>query len=223
MTLNSPPEATERIRNDSLPSLKEVCGNQVSEHFSNMIAWALEPEEQNRPQTGKEWFEALSNQAAATVRVGQPEAKKVNAESGQEAQSAPSASKSRLPLIAAAAGVVLLAGVALVISNIAKIGNTDESTLRGQAPIAQSSESIPADQHVEKPPVQTKPKPAVKPAEKPRQPEAPKKAPSGASPQEESDFAIAKQIGVREAYMLFLRRHPKGRYAEIAKVKMENL
>jgi serine/threonine protein kinase len=223
MTLNTPPEATERIRNDSLPSLKTVCNKQVSDHFSNMVAWALQPEEQNRPQNGKEWINALSNQVNDTVRVKEPSGSEKIARKNAQVRESASKSSSRIPIIAAAVGIILIAGVAVLISNIASIGDNGHTILRGEQAITPNRETAEVVQAKPAPPPQASPVPSAQPSLKPLPAQKPRTTPITASPQEETDYSIAKEIGVKEAYEIFLRRYPEGRYAEIARVRMQSL
>lgn len=210
LTSRVPDEATERIRSDSMPALTQAAIQPVSKQLSDAIAWALRPEEENRPQSVADFKAALIGKGIPetneTVRVkpgkaGSPPLEPIKKPKGRFG----------LPhVVATVASIGVLGGLAFLIPQIFSLTDNNPDTVpprTGTEKIAQQqSETAQAEAR----PAPSKPeKVEPQPAEKP--------SPRQVSPQEAKDFRIVAQIGTPEAYELFLRKYPDGQYAEEAR------
>ena len=76
LTGQVPEDATERVRRDPLVPIGQLCGGQVSAATLGAIAWALQVDEEDRPQSVAAWREALVG-AAPVAPNTQPAAELV--------------------------------------------------------------------------------------------------------------------------------------------------
>ena len=73
LTGQVPEDATERVRRDPLVPIGQLCDGQVSGATLGAIEWALQVDEEERPQSVAAWREVLADEvppAAATPEVG---------------------------------------------------------------------------------------------------------------------------------------------------------
>ena len=63
LTGQVPDDATDRVRRDPLVPIGQVCGGQVSAATLGAIEWALQVDEEERPQSVEAWREALVDEA----------------------------------------------------------------------------------------------------------------------------------------------------------------
>ena len=73
LTGQVPEDATDRVRRDPLVPIGQLCGGQVSGATLGAIEWALQVDEEERPQSVAAWREVLADEvppAAATPEVG---------------------------------------------------------------------------------------------------------------------------------------------------------
>jgi tRNA A-37 threonylcarbamoyl transferase component Bud32 len=95
----TPPAATSRIRNDSMPPLRAIVNGGVSEGFEAAIGWALSVYEEDRPQNIDNLLEAMQGNgrnrphvaADATRVLRSPATRMVDAEATQHFASASAA------------------------------------------------------------------------------------------------------------------------------------
>ena len=71
----TPPDVTERVRQDPMRPASEVCRGKYSEPLLNSIDWALSVEEETRPQDVASWRKLMTGEAHAPVREGSRESK----------------------------------------------------------------------------------------------------------------------------------------------------
>ena len=65
LTGQVPEMATERVRQDPLVPIGELCGGRVSAGLLSAVEWALQVKEEGRPQSVAEWRGALSDSESA--------------------------------------------------------------------------------------------------------------------------------------------------------------
>ena len=69
LTGQVPEDATDRIRDDPLIPVSERCAGQASAEFLSAIDWALQVDEENRPQSVGAWRPALGEETAGRVNI----------------------------------------------------------------------------------------------------------------------------------------------------------
>lgn len=68
LTGQVPDDATERVRRDPLIPISDLCGDKVSADFLKAVDWALQVDEEARPQNVKDWLDAISGADLASVK-----------------------------------------------------------------------------------------------------------------------------------------------------------
>lgn len=66
---DNPPDAVSRLRSDTVPARLAALRGRVSEPMLRALEWALKLDEQQRPQSVREWRQALEGRAAAPTPV----------------------------------------------------------------------------------------------------------------------------------------------------------
>jgi len=204
-------EATERIRNDKLPKLIDRIEDE-DKSFLVALDWALSPEEEDRPQTVKEWLDAIKSGAILTQSSQAEESvatKKLDKKDLFEFQDRyeidndePERAKNSLNVgfLIAVVGVCIGLAMAYMASNI---DNKDNGN--GRLVNAPSNEP-----EVEKGSDEPNSVQSIPPVARARTPSRQPK--TVASKQEQKDFSIASKINTNEAFEIYTRLHPNSKY-----------
>lgn len=210
-------EATERIRNDKLPKLVDRIEDE-DEIFLSALDWALSPEEEDRPQTVKEWLNVIKNGATSTQysqSKESPATKRLdkkdlsNLQDRYEIGNTKSSSIEKtgknfnVSTVAAIIGVCLGLAMVYMASNI---GNKDSSNERLVNAPSITPEVV---QNTREPTRESK---TIPPAPR-RVASIPSAQPNKfSSRQEEKDFTTASKINTDEAFTIYTRLYPNSRY-----------
>lgn len=205
MTGRPPDEATERIRHDQTPKLADVCRKLGDAAFLEAIDWALEPDEHQRPQSIGQWRNALEGNTTGAPQqtVRKDVAITSRSDGAQPARVQPGrGSKTeaggRWPLLAAVGMAVVAVGFGgWLISGL--LGRDRGPVARSSPELAQSAESSPEPQRTIDVTLS-------------------RQVPD--NDEDSSDFALARRIGTRDAYELYLRKHPDGQHVEEARRRL---
>ncbi|MCY1279688.1 Serine/threonine-protein kinase PknD [compost metagenome] len=189
-----PHEATLRVRHDQTEPASKAASDRSDPSLLAAIDWALAPEERDRPQSVAEWRDALtSGVTRVPVAKQPPPSVEETASRGRDVG---------IQLVVGGLATVLVVAVAVFFYSVFSTPTQQKSASIVQPP----RETPPPAQVVE---VSATPEPA------PFTPSAP--PPDAATAAlDEQHFRIAQQVGVAEAYVLYLRLHADGRYREEA-------
>ena len=206
-------EATERIRNDKLPKLVDRIEDE-DKSFLVALDWALSPEEDDRPQTVKEWLDAIKSSAVLTQSSRAEKSvatKKLDKKDLFELQDRdetdndePERAKKTLNVGVLIAVVGIFIGLAMVYmaSNI-------DSKDNGNGRLVNAPSNEPEIEKGSDKPNKVQSIASVARARTPsRQPK------TVASKQEQKDFAVASKINTSEAFEIFARLYPNSRYGK---------
>lgn len=201
-----PHEATLRVRHDDTEPATKAAKDRSDTALLAAIDWALSPEEHDRPQSIAEWREALASGVASAPTV--KTAKKTSPpppEQKPQSHAADQDSGLNIPVIIGGLATVLIVAVAIFFYNAFSTPDTHRASVVSP-PRATAKPTAAID-------VASRPEPA------PSKPPAPTPSPqpdATAAALDEQHFRIAQQVGVPEAYVLYLRLHANGRFRDEA-------
>ncbi|WP_053388409.1 serine/threonine protein kinase [Pseudomonas sp. 10-1B] len=201
-----PHEATLRVRHDDTEPALKAAKDRSDTALLTAIDWALSPEERDRPQCIAEWREALS---AGVNRV--PKAKKPPSAPGRKEQRGEDQDTNHgdqginIQLIVGGLAAVLIVAVAIFFYNAFSTPDTPGASIVAPPP------AKPVPTSVVEVASRPEPAPSTSPAATPTpQPNA------NTAALDEQHYRIAQQVGVAEAYVLYLRLHADGRFRDEA-------
>jgi len=232
LTGQKPPEATERMRTDPYVPLVKCAAGRAPQAFLEAIDWALDPEEEKRPQSVEEWRRAMSGGAIPTnagpTTANADDDRTVIASAPSQHQpaqyqnataaagiggvnsatsiSSTAGAKSGLgaaPIILGAVGLAAAGALAYFALNLG--GSDDETTLSAKSE-PEPIEQQPADTIT----LQVAPPETVTPA-------------ANALAVEAGLFDNAREINTPEAMEVFIRLYPNGANTQAAKERLDAL
>jgi hypothetical protein len=229
LTGHPPPEATERIRSDSLVPIESASRTKVSRGFAAAVTWALQPEEQDRPQSIAAWRSALLGHGTGQADARTKASKTAAARTAGGAARPKTPLKLGYPLIGLlAVGFVAVVGVLVwqlfgsSLGGSTKVVNAGAEASYSEPGARQTDSAAPSAPGPEQRQVPDA-APGGQHAEPPR-PAQPAPAPGdkAMASKETEDYLKAQEIDIREAYVLFLRLHPDGKYADLAQHRLDD-
>jgi len=206
-------EATERIRNDTLPTLVDRLENE-DEGFLSALDWALSPEEIDRPQTVNEWLDVIKKgvgltqyshgkESQATKKLDKKELVKHQfRDVKSKAKPANIVKSFNMNAVIAIIGVCVGLIMVYMASNIGSKKSNEqlvnapsikpkvEQKVRELNSVSRGNSVVPN-------------KVAQPPTEQPNK---------FSSEQEERDFTVASKINTDEAFTIYTRLYPNSRY-----------
>ena len=208
LTGKPPADCNDRvISNDFVPAV-EAAKDKASQQFLQAVDWGLALKCEERPQNLEEWHEAFVANDKTQIRI-KPARKTVQAvkmkpEASVTKQS-PSQQPTKIKWLAIAGLLFFIIGGVFWVLNPFSNEQEKNNNLTSDEP-----STIPS----------TIPTPLA--SQEPKNPATPSSSPTEiVDTQDSKDFKKAAYIDTPEAYELYLRLHPQGKYLEDAREKVQ--
>jgi len=163
VTGEKPLEAPSRVRSDDMPPALSLARGRYSERLLRAIDWALRPDEADRPKAVSQFRAVLTGEVVAPPPP-------ISAATGRPAAAEPPRPATRLPLLLASAGVIVMAisGIFFYPRVLKSVAAPPLAAAPAAAPLTDGLEALPAapkvtsSAPVRKDGKQPAPKPVVK-------------------------------------------------------------